>query len=156
MDRLTNTEAGFVTYSGKKNPYDVPLTVGELAGFITADYSPREILEEIMARLAAYEQTGLDPNEVEAMKIAMMGRGIAEIVEIDGVPISRICELAQADKDGRLIICSPTAKEGDAKPSCFYNDNGSDRCLGLASADMDEPIEKCKTCWYCESGYHVE
>ena len=53
-------------------------------------------------RLAAYEDTGLEPEEVEHLKLASMGKAIAEIKEFEGVPIDRLRELAQADREGRV------------------------------------------------------
>ena len=60
-------------------------------------------------RLAAYEDTGLMPENVEALKLSAMGKAIAEITEFDGLPIDRLRELAEADKDGRLVVlpCKP-------------------------------------------------
>lgn len=62
-------------------------------------------------RLAAYEDAGLDPEEVELIKISFMGKSIAEIKEFDGIPIERLQELAQAEQDGRLVV--PPCKVGD-------------------------------------------
>ncbi len=58
----------------------------------------------IIDRLAAYEDTGLEPVEVEAMKTAMMGKAIAEIKEFDGVSIDHLRELVQAEQDKRLVV----------------------------------------------------
>ena len=55
-------------------------------------------------RLAAYEETGLEPEAVEHLKLASMGKAIAEIKEFEGVPIDRLRELAQAEKEGRLVV----------------------------------------------------
>ncbi len=55
-------------------------------------------------RLAAYEDTGLEPEAVEHLKLASMGKAIAEIKEFEGVPIDRLRELAQAEKEGRLVV----------------------------------------------------
>lgn len=55
-------------------------------------------------RLAAYEDTGLEPEAVEHLKLASMGKAIAEIKEFEGVPIDRLRELAQAEKTGRLVV----------------------------------------------------
>ena len=55
-------------------------------------------------RLAAYEDTGLTPESVEALKLSMMGKAIAEIKEFNGLPVDRLRELAEADKDGRLVV----------------------------------------------------
>ena len=65
---------------------------------------PRNIPEERFLRLAAYEDTGLTPESVEAIKLSMMGKAISEIKEFDGLPIDRLRELAEADKDGRLVV----------------------------------------------------
>ena len=58
----------------------------------------------VCERLAAYEDTGLYPESVEALKLHMMGKAISEITEFDGLPIDRLRELAEADKDGRVLI----------------------------------------------------
>lgn len=64
-----------------------------------AEYSGKET-----DRLAAYEETGLEPEAVEHLKLASMGKAIAEIKEFEGVPIDRLRELAQAKKKGRLVV----------------------------------------------------
>lgn len=61
-------------------------------------------LSNAIARLAAYEETGLEPEAVEYLKLASMGKAIAEIKEFEGVPIDRLRELAQAKKEGRLVV----------------------------------------------------
>lgn len=59
------------------------------------------------ARLAAYENTGLTPDEVLAMKIVLLGCELAKITDIEGVSINRIIELAEAEKKGLLKILPP-------------------------------------------------
>ena len=54
--------------------------------------------------LRAYKETGLTPESVEALKLSMMGKAIAEIKEFNGLPVDRLRELAEADKDGRLGV----------------------------------------------------
>lgn len=84
MERLTNhdhKEMGSCAYVGEQNPYEVPLTIGELAAPVSDGYSPRAILKEVFGRLAAYEDTGMMPE--------------------------RVAELAQAERDGRLVMLSP-------------------------------------------------
>lgn len=58
----------------------------------------------LLNRLAAYEDTGLGPEEVMQTKLAIMGKSLAEIKEFEGVSINRMIELAQAEKDGRLVV----------------------------------------------------
>ena len=68
--------------------------------------------EAAWRRLAAYEDTGLTPESVEALKLSMMGKAISEITEFNGLPIDRLRELADADKDGRLVVL-PGGGEND-------------------------------------------
>ena len=74
-------------------------------------YTSRHTFQEVAARLAAYEDTGLEPEEVMQTKLAIMGKSLAEIKEFEGVSINRMIELAQAEKDGRLVVlpCKPGA-----------------------------------------------
>lgn len=60
-------------------------------------------MDVIMMRLAACEDTALTPESVEALKLSIMGKAITEITEFNGVPIARLRELADADKDGRVV-----------------------------------------------------
>lgn len=55
-------------------------------------------------RLAAYEETRLEPEAVEHLKLASMGKAIAEIKEFEGVPVNRLRELAQVEKEGQLVV----------------------------------------------------
>lgn len=54
--------------------------------------------------LRQYLDTGLTPESVETLKLSMMGKAIAEIKEFNGLPVDRLRELAEADKDGRLVV----------------------------------------------------
>ena len=66
----------------------------------------------VWERLKGYEDTGLEPESVEALKLSMMGKAISEITEFNGLPIDRLRELAKADKDGRLVVL-PGGGEND-------------------------------------------
>lgn len=74
----------------------------ELIGVTLVPDNP--IMCKMLLRLAAYEDTGLEPESVEALKLSMMGKAISEITEFDGLPIDRLRELAEADKAGRVAI----------------------------------------------------
>lgn len=67
---------------------------------------PRNIPEERFLRLAAYEDTGLTPEEVlpkeKADEIAL---NLMRLADLEGfAPYARLRELAEADKDGRLVV----------------------------------------------------
>lgn len=64
----------------------------------------RKMARDLYGRLKAYEDTGLYPESVEALKLSMMGKAISEITEFEGLPIARLRELAAADKDGRCVV----------------------------------------------------
>ena len=51
--------------------------------------------EAAWSRLAAYEDTGLYPESVEALKLSMMGKAISEITEFDGcrLPACGSCQM---------------------------------------------------------------
>lgn len=61
-------------------------------------------MDAIMMRLASYEDAGLTPESVEALKLSIMGKAIPEIKEFNGMPIDRLRELAEADKEGRVAV----------------------------------------------------
>ena len=64
----------------------------------------RKMARDLYGRLKAYEDTGMYPESVEALKLSMMDKAISEITEFDGLPIDRLRELAEADKDGRVVV----------------------------------------------------
>ena len=67
----------------------------------------QQLIEEYLRNredLRAYEATGLTAESVEALKLSVMGKAITEIKEFNGLPVNRLRELAEADKDGRLVV----------------------------------------------------
>lgn len=75
-----------------------PMTQRFVVQQLIEDYS------NIRKDLLAYVNTGLVPESVEALKLYIMGKAIAEIKEFNGLPVDRLRELAEADKDGRLVV----------------------------------------------------
>ena len=73
-------------------------------GYWRVNFSGVQYQADFVDRLAAYEDTGMHPESVEALKLSMMGKAISEITEFEGLPIERIRELAEADKDGRVVV----------------------------------------------------
>lgn len=68
------------------------------------DFNGCQYQANFVDRLAAYEETGLAPESVEALKLSIMGKAISEIKEFNGMPIDRLRELAEADKEGRVAV----------------------------------------------------
>lgn len=72
----------------------------------------RKMARDLYGRLKAYEDTGMYPESVEALKLSM-SKAISEITEFNGLPIDRLRELAEADKDGRLVVLPCKVYETD-------------------------------------------
>lgn len=62
----------------------------------------RKMARDLYGRLKAYEDTGLTPEEIKApfTEDAMINLAAQAL----GVEADRLCELAEADKDGRLVV----------------------------------------------------
>ena len=63
-------------------------------------------IKKAFDRLAAYEDTGLEPGEVLTGKeMAEVGCAIIRLKKYEDIgPIDHLRELAQAEKDGRLVV----------------------------------------------------
>ena len=96
-------------------------------GYWRVNFSGVQHQADFVDRLAAYEDTGLYPESVEALKLSMMGKEISEITEFDGLPIDRLRELAEAEKDGRCVVLP--CKVGQR---------------GFALLDTDKNISECE------------
>ena len=58
----------------------------------------------VCERLAAYEDTGIEPEAVETVKLALAAKHMVDLETLNNTPISRLVELAEADKDGRVVV----------------------------------------------------
>lgn len=58
----------------------------------------------VWERLKAYEDTGFEPEAVETVKLALCAKHMVDLETLNNTPISRLVELAEADKDGRLVV----------------------------------------------------
>ena len=66
---------------------------------------------DFVDRLAAYEDTGLEPEAVETVKLALAAKHMVDLETLNNTPISRLVELVEADKDGRLVVLP--CRQGD-------------------------------------------
>ena len=55
-------------------------------------------------RLATYEDTGLTPEKVERSKLEIEAGCVKAIARTYGIDINRLRELAEADRDGRVMV----------------------------------------------------
>ena len=92
MERLTNKREA----DAQREEYERRLANGY----------PRNIPEERFLRLAAYEDTGREPEEVlpkdKADEIALKLMRLADLESL--CSYDRLRELAEADKDGRVVV----------------------------------------------------
>ena len=89
MERLPRRINGVVVYVGAKNPYST--------GQIACEVEPAGV-REMMDRLAAYEDTGLEPAMCANYK-TFEDEAISK-----GVTFKRIVALMEADRAGRLVV----------------------------------------------------
>ena len=113
--------------------------------------------KEVCDRLASYEDTGLEPEEITAI-IGLASENCAKTADkIDQLlsddkelgeyrvlgPIDRLRELAQADKEGRCVVLPNGGyidKDGEnalksAMHTCFYHNNPVTRFIADAVAE---------------------
>jgi hypothetical protein len=105
MERLTKRENGHAHY---------PRCFEEPCGGMGCRTEDCEFRVEICNRLAAYEDTGLEPEEVlpkdKADEIALKLMRLADLENF--CSYTRLRELAEADKDGRLVVLPCKAGDG--------------------------------------------
>lgn len=95
MKRLTKRCNGVVTYVGASNEYET--------GQIACEVDPQGV-RELLDCVAAYEDTGKTPYEINCLSQFSMGKMVAQIKEFDGVSVDRLRVLAEADRTGRVAI----------------------------------------------------
>ncbi len=91
-------------------------------GYVSAIGSGVGCWEKIIDRLAAYEDTGLEPNDV------------TDLMAAHGTAIGKLAEYR--------------AMEEKRAPKCYSEDVGGG-CRYLVNDGDDEPIAKCKRCPLC-------
>lgn len=64
----------------------------------------RKMARDLYGRLKADEDTGLEPEAVETVKLALCAKHMVDLETLKNTPISRLVELAEADKDGRVVV----------------------------------------------------
>lgn len=60
--------------------------------------------KQVWERLKAYEHTGLGPEEVERAKLEIEAGCVKAIARTYGIDINRLRKLAEANKDGRMVL----------------------------------------------------
>ena len=68
--------------------------------------------KQVWERLKAYEDTGLEPEAVETVKLALAAKHMVDLETLNNTPISRLVELAEADKDGRVVALERENRHG--------------------------------------------
>ena len=71
---------------------------------------------EILDRLGAYEDTGLEPEEIEKNKQDVEAGYLKVTARRYGIDVSRLRELAEADRKGRCVVLP--CKIGDTLNKC--------------------------------------
>lgn len=64
----------------------------------------RKMARDLYGRLKAYEDTGLEPEAVETVKLALAAKHMVDLETLNNTPISRLVEFVEADEDGRVVV----------------------------------------------------
>ena len=99
-------------------------------GYAEHQLKPGVDEQDAVSRLAAYENTGLEPEEITANYQVLANIAGA----IKSVGIDRLVELAEADKDGRLAVLP--CKVGNAVYQIFTT-NGERRIASYRMSSID-------------------
>lgn len=73
----------------------------------------RKMARDLYGRLKAHEDTGIEPEAVETVKLALAAKHMVDLETLNNTPISRLVELAEADKDGRVVVLPPEERTLD-------------------------------------------
>lgn len=113
MKRLTETRGGVTVYTGPWCEYET--------GMIPAELRPDHV-RQVLNRLASYEDTGLEPEEVSFL------------VAANDADAAKLAEYRE--------------KERKRAPKCYEEDIGGGCRYQVPDGD-DEPLDKCKRCPLC-------
>lgn len=106
-----------------------------------------EYSNQAVDRLAAYEETGLEPEEIEKIASDVERGFFHETARRYGIPIDRLRELAKADRDGRCAILSDPMKPMVNKPNdtdVYCPNCGKTLSGGWELSDADDTRKLCQ------------
>ena len=70
-----------------------------------------ESVGDIVRRLAAYEDTGLEPEEIAKIREDVENGYMKSTARRYGISVDRLSELAQADREGRCVVLPCKAED---------------------------------------------
>lgn len=71
---------------------------------LSCPYSTACMQRQVWEKLKAYEDTGLTPEEINDAVVGAKLMAKAKVVSVFGVAAERLLELAEAEKDGRVVV----------------------------------------------------
>lgn len=110
-----------------------------------------EILKNVALRLAAYENTGLEPEEIVKIREDIENGYMKSTARRYGAPVDRLRELAEADREGRCVVL-PRLEPGQGDP---IGDKGVEGPPGLCPNCNDyrglvwDKVTGCSRCTIC-------
>lgn len=140
MNRVTKTEriAGHtVHYISDNDIFEITGCPGKITGFP-------------ILRLSAYEDAGLEPEEIIALCDMDRRAKIADMLRLEesaGISTDRLRELAQAEKTGQLVVLSEPMKPMVYKPNdtdVYCPPCGETLSGGWPLSDADDPRKLCQ------------
>ena len=84
-------------------------------------------IDEAVLKLAAYEDTGFEPQEIKSLQAEWQANlKVLESYRELGVPVDRLRELAQADREGRCVVLPKADRSNYESIAELLSDNLTD------------------------------
>ena len=88
------------------------------------------VTQDVIDLLAAYEDTGLEPEEVAKIREDVENGYMKSTARRYGISVARLRELAQADREGRCVVIRPNSATDDNYKIICRKINAEDIHLG--------------------------
>ena len=133
MERLTNAKEA----AAQRRAYEKRLEQGY----------PRNIPEERFLKLAAYEDTGLEPGEIGKIREDIESGYLKSMARRYAIDLDRLRELAKADREGRCVVLDmprrPLDWGSDTQDACLCPWCGED-LMGITYGER--MVLQCPEC----------
>lgn len=143
--------------SGKARPSLRAKTLYNVSHYSGLSQTDKDCIAEVFRKCGEYEDTGLTPEKIKRAKMETDAGCVKAVARTYGIDINRLRELAEADKDGCVIVTdAPPAADvvpvvhgkWEKTSKCYGAIAGHCSICGLASGlwYVNMPYKYCPYC----------
>ena len=107
-------------------------------------YGDRSLIEDAINRLAAYEETGLEPKEIAKIREDVENGYLKSTARRYGITVDRFRELAEADREGRCVVLNTSRKRREEAFNVVVRYGFCGDCRHILDSDR---CQKCDCFW---------